>query len=177
MYNKSLRLTPPTRRLLRRRASCRSASGGVQRGRSCMHWLLHLLVDAVLVFGLVASYCAYQEHRRKQSEYARVQLYEDADKPCVPAPLLAPAPARGCSSRPCSARCQALGSSAWPSRACFQPRSPSACRPRASVCGGTPEAGGWTDPDDRDDVELTSIAAGQEKSVLGPWRATACQVR
>ena len=50
-----------------------------------MHWLLHLLVDAVLVFGLVASYCAYQEHRRKQSEYARVQLYEDADKPCVPA--------------------------------------------------------------------------------------------
>ena len=46
---------------------------------------------------------------------------------------------------------------AWPSRACFQPRSPSACRPRASVCGGTPEAGGWTDPDDRDDVELTSI--------------------
>ena len=51
-----------------------------------MHWLLHLLVDAVLVFGLVASYCAYQEHRRKQSEYARVQLYEDADKPCVPAP-------------------------------------------------------------------------------------------
>ena len=48
-----------------------------------MHWLLHLLVDAVLVFGLVASYCAYQEHRRKQSEYARVQLYEDADKPCA----------------------------------------------------------------------------------------------
>ena len=69
-----------------------------------MYWLLHLLVDAVLVFGLVASYCAYQEHRRKQSEYARVQLYEDADKPCVPAPLLAPAPARGCSSPPCSAR-------------------------------------------------------------------------
>ena len=65
-----------------------------------MHWLLHLLVDAVLVFGLVASYCAYQEHRRKQSEYARVQLYEDADKPCVSAPLLAPAPARGCSSPP-----------------------------------------------------------------------------
>ena len=65
-----------------------------------MHWLLHLLVDAVLVFGLVASYCAYQEHRRKQSEYARVQLYEDIDKPCVPAPLLAPAPARGCSSPP-----------------------------------------------------------------------------
>ena len=65
-----------------------------------MHWLLHLLVDAVLVFGLVASYCAYQEHRRKQSEYARVQLYEDADKPCVPAPLLAPAPARGCSNPP-----------------------------------------------------------------------------
>ena len=78
-----------------------------------MHWLLHLLVDAVLVFGLVASYCAYQEHRRKQSEYARVQLYEDADKPCVPAPLLAPAPARGSSSPPCSTRCQALGSSAW----------------------------------------------------------------
>ena len=48
-----------------------------------MHWLLHLLVDAVLVFGLVASYCAYQEHRRKQSEYARVQLYEDIDKPCT----------------------------------------------------------------------------------------------
>ena len=69
-----------------------------------MHWLLHLLVDAVLVFGLVASYCAYQEHRRKQSEYARVQLYEDAEKPCVPAPLLAPAPARGCSSPPYSAR-------------------------------------------------------------------------
>ena len=142
-----------------------------------MHWLLHLLVDAVLVFGLVASYCAYQEHRRKQSEYARVQLYEDADKPCVPAPLLAPAPARGCSSPPLFRPCQALGSSAWPSRACFQPRSPSACHRRASVCGGTPEAGGWTDPDDRDDVELTSIAAGQEKSVLGPWRATACQVR
>ena len=52
-----------------------------------MHWLLHLLVDAVLVATLAAAYCAYQEHRRRQSEYARVQLYEDADKPCVPAPF------------------------------------------------------------------------------------------
>ena len=138
-----------------------------------MHWLLHLLVDAVLVFGLVASYCAYQEHRRKQSEYARVQLYEDADKPCVPAP----SETRSCSWLQQPALFRPLGSSAWPSRACFQPRSPSACHPRASVCGGTPEAGGWTDPDDRDDVELTSIAAGQEKSAPGPWRATACQIR
>ena len=52
-----------------------------------MHWLLHLLVDAGLVAGLAAAYCAYQEHRRKQSEYARVQLYEDADKPCALPPL------------------------------------------------------------------------------------------
>ena len=53
-----------------------------------MHWLLHLLVDAVLVATLAAAYCAYQEHRRRQSEYARVQLYEDADKPCARPPLL-----------------------------------------------------------------------------------------
>ena len=52
-----------------------------------MHWLLHLLVDAALVAGLAAAYCAYQEHRRKQSEYARVQLYEDADKPCALPPV------------------------------------------------------------------------------------------
>eukprot|EP00964_Phaeocystis_antarctica_P093280 scaffold60144_cov57-Phaeocystis_antarctica.AAC.1 len=51
--------------------------------RRRMHWLLHLLVDAAFFAGLAAAYCAYQEHRRKQSEYARVQLYEDADKPCA----------------------------------------------------------------------------------------------
>ena len=72
-----------------------------------MHWLLHLLVDAVLVATLAAAYCAYQEHRRRQSEYARVQLYEDADKPCARRPLL-----MHHLIRPSPARCQALGSNA-----------------------------------------------------------------
>ena len=131
-----------------------------------MHWLLHLLVDAVLIAGLAAAYKAYQEHRRKQSEYARVQLYEDADKPCVPAPF-SPASARG--SNTCSTPPSRPLPSAWQhhltSRARCQPRTPSACCPPASVCGGTP-VGGWADPDDRDDDELTSIAAGQEESAL-----------
>ena len=114
--------------------------GGVSSGphrsyKLTMHWLLHLLVDAFLLSLLVSAYCIYQTHRRKQVEYARVQLYEDADKPCAP-PLLRPA----------------LGSNSSP---VAPPRAPSTA---PAVCGGTPEVGGWTDPDDRDDEPLTSIA-------------------
>tara|TARA_B110001452_G_scaffold7090_1_gene6371 strand:+ start:139 stop:471 length:333 start_codon:yes stop_codon:yes gene_type:complete len=46
-----------------------------------MHALLQLLVDALLIVLVVGGYCAYQSYRRRQNEYARVQLYEDADKP------------------------------------------------------------------------------------------------
>ena len=112
----------------RRRAAPGHGDARVEHAH--MHWLLHLLVDAVLIAGLAAAYKAYQEHRRKQSEYARVQLYEDADKPCVPAPF-SPASARG--SNTCSTPLSRPLTSAWQhhltSRARCQPRTPSACRP------------------------------------------------
>ena len=115
-------------RARRRRAAPGHGDARVEHAH--MHWLLHLLVDAVLIAGLAAAYKAYQEHRRKQSEYARVQLYEDADKPCVPAPF-SPASARG--SNTCSTPLSRPLTSAWQhhltSRARCQPRTPSACRP------------------------------------------------
>ena len=46
-----------------------------------MHAILQLLVDALLMVLLVGGFCAYQSYRRRQNEYARVQLYEDADRP------------------------------------------------------------------------------------------------
>ena len=48
-----------------------------------MHWLLQLLVDLALVLIVIAAYRFYQQKRRREVEYARVQLYEDADKPCA----------------------------------------------------------------------------------------------
>ena len=51
-----------------------------------MHWLLQLLVDLVLVLIVIAAYRFYQQKRRREVEYARVQLYEDADKPCACSP-------------------------------------------------------------------------------------------
>ena len=51
-----------------------------------MHWLLQLLVDLALVLIVIAAYRFYQQKRRREVEYARVQLYEDADKPCACSP-------------------------------------------------------------------------------------------
>ena len=59
-----------------------------------MHWALTLLIDAALVALVVGSYCAYQAHRRRQNEYARVQLYEDAERPCAARQHISPARAR-----------------------------------------------------------------------------------
>ena len=50
-----------------------------------MHIFLFLLINALILAGLAALYSVYQQHRRKQVDYARVQLYEDADKPCTQA--------------------------------------------------------------------------------------------
>ena len=48
-----------------------------------MSWFTTLLCDIVLVTIVLVLYHYYQKHRRKQVEYARVQLYEDFDKPCA----------------------------------------------------------------------------------------------
>ena len=48
-----------------------------------MHWFLQFIFNVALLAAVIAAYYFYRQYKRQEIAYARLQLYEDADKPCA----------------------------------------------------------------------------------------------